>query len=51
MYLPSQPKDKPEKEDFKLPNGCVLYFSEGSDKMKREDIREILTPLGMICFT
>ncbi|CAB3231458.1 unnamed protein product [Arctia plantaginis] len=35
-----------EKEDFKLPTGTVLHFSEGTETMKREDVKEALTPLG-----
>lgn len=35
-----------DKEDFKLPSGTVLHFCEGSDKMKREDIKDALTALG-----
>ncbi|XP_047544634.1 la protein homolog [Vanessa atalanta] len=37
---------KEEKEEFKLPTGTVLHFSQGHDKMTREDIKEALTPLG-----
>ncbi|CAH2105009.1 unnamed protein product [Euphydryas editha] len=37
---------KEDKEDFKLPTGTVLHFSQGHDKMTREDVKEALTPLG-----
>ncbi|XP_050362195.1 la protein homolog [Nymphalis io] len=37
---------KEEKEEFTLPTGTVLHFSQGHDKMTREDIKEALTPLG-----
>ncbi|CAH0700850.1 unnamed protein product [Spodoptera exigua] len=35
-----------EKEELKLPTGTVLYFSGGTDQMKREDIKEALSTLG-----
>lgn len=34
------------KKEFKLPTGSCFKFSEGSDKMTREAIREVLTNLG-----
>lgn len=37
---------KEDKEDFKLPTGTVLKFSQGHDKMTREDVKAALTPLG-----
>ncbi|KAJ0181598.1 hypothetical protein K1T71_002320 [Dendrolimus kikuchii] len=37
---------KSEKDELKLPTGTVLHFSEGSDKMKREDVKDALTALG-----
>ncbi|XP_045458874.1 la protein homolog [Melitaea cinxia] len=37
---------KEDKEDFKLPTGTVLQFSQGHDKMTREEVKEALTPLG-----
>ncbi|XP_059059316.1 la protein homolog [Achroia grisella] len=37
---------KTDKEEFKLPTGTVLHFSEGDDKMKREDVKEALGALG-----
>ncbi|XP_034841098.1 la protein homolog [Maniola hyperantus] len=39
-----EPKEK--KDDFKLPTGTVLHFSQGHDKMTREDVKGALTPLG-----
>ncbi|CAH0726291.1 unnamed protein product, partial [Brenthis ino] len=41
-----QKEQKEEKDDFKLPIGTVLHFSQGHDKMSREDVKEALTPLG-----
>ncbi|KAL0848881.1 hypothetical protein ABMA28_013284 [Loxostege sticticalis] len=38
--------DKGEKEEFKLPTGTVFHFSEGEDKMKREDVKDALVALG-----
>uniref|UniRef100_A0A2A4K9D6 La protein homolog n=1 Tax=Heliothis virescens TaxID=7102 RepID=A0A2A4K9D6_HELVI len=35
-----------EREELKLPTGTVLHFSEGTDQMKREDIKEALTNIG-----
>lgn len=35
-----------EKDDFKLPTGTVLRFSEVTDTMKREDIKDALTAIG-----
>lgn len=35
-----------EKDDFKLPTGSVFHFSDGTDKMTREDVKDVLTPLG-----
>lgn len=43
---PKQKEEKEEKEEFKLPLGTVLHFSQGHDKMTREDIKEALSPLG-----
>ncbi|KAM3962730.1 la autoantigen-like [Aphomia sociella] len=37
---------KAEKEEFKLPSGTVLHFSEGDDKMKREDVKDALSAIG-----
>lgn len=43
-------KDKDTKQkkgdSFKLPTGTVLHFSQGHDKMTREDVKSALTPLG-----
>lgn len=43
-------KDKEAKqtkvENIKLPTGTVLHFSQGNDKMTREDVKSALTPLG-----
>ena len=39
-------KEVPEKEEFKLATGSVFHFTEGSDKMTREDVKDALTPLG-----
>ncbi|CAH0603466.1 unnamed protein product [Chrysodeixis includens] len=39
-------KEVPEKEEFKLPAGTVLHFSEGTEQMKREDVKEALAALG-----
>lgn len=38
--------DKAEKEEFKLPTGTVFHFSQGDDKMKREDVKDALAALG-----
>ncbi|CAH0404606.1 unnamed protein product [Chilo suppressalis] len=38
--------EKVEKEEFKLPTGTVIRFSEGDDKMKREDVKDALAALG-----
>ncbi|XP_050685458.1 la protein homolog [Leptidea sinapis] len=35
-----------EKDNLKLPNGAVLFFSECKDKLTREKIKEALTNLG-----
>ncbi|XP_026756947.2 la protein homolog [Galleria mellonella] len=37
---------KADKEELKLPTGTVLHFSEGDDKMTREDVKEALGALG-----
>lgn len=43
-------KDKDTKQkkgdSFKLPTGTVLHFSQGHDKMTREDVKSALTSLG-----
>ncbi|XP_075991929.1 la autoantigen-like [Anticarsia gemmatalis] len=39
-------KEVQEKDDFKLPTGTVLHFSEGSETMTREDIKDAITALG-----
>ncbi|CAG9567509.1 unnamed protein product [Danaus chrysippus] len=38
--------EQKEKNEFKLPTGTVLHFSQGHDKMTREDVKDALTPLG-----
>ncbi|XP_041976086.1 la protein homolog [Aricia agestis] len=35
-----------EKDDFKLPTGTVLHFTQSNEKMKREDLKESLDTLG-----
>ncbi|XP_023942363.2 la protein homolog [Bicyclus anynana] len=41
----NQDKEQTEKkEEFKLPKGTVMHFSQGHDKMTREDIKEALKP-------
>lgn len=40
----------PVENDFKLPSGTVLHFTQTHDTLKREDVRDALAALGMYSF-